>query len=641
MLPRSRAQLDELGRALNSKTLNNMAIEIAGHTDATGPRVHNKALSLRRARSVARYLRQTYAIDPARLSVTGFGEDRLKDPLQSDAAINRRVEISVTGVYAPQKAQTAASSMMTRNDKNASGSGTSTSTPTSGTWGNLLENAAGAEALLQRAQKHGSARVIIALAAPQQDETKYQAQATGEQGWQNLNDYIRGLQDRAINKLGWRNINDLVRFDYTPAMAMSVDAARLQQLLKGDTAVQVFEDQMMAPSLVSSAPLIGMPGSKVPGGAGSGLAVAVLDTGVDSRHPFLAGKIIAEACFSTEGQGEGVVVQSTCPSGNISEIGPGAGQPCDHAYGCNHGTHVAGIIAGQNAEMSGIATGASIVAVQVFSNTTSARHGKYARSFSSNVLRGLEWVYRNRQRYNIAAVNLSLGGGGARRPCDGGSPLTRILALLSQSDVAVVASSSNDGLADAIGHPACVSSAISVGATSYQDHVAPFSNSARFLDFLAPGATEKAYGKEMGILSAVPGTGYRRMQGTSMAAPHVAAAYAVLKAAVPDATLWQMSQALQTTGRVVIDPRNGVAVPRIKLDAALKVLQKRVAHNRPKPAPKVEPKPDPKLVAKPAPKLKPKPQPASKQKVYDGIRVYDGRDDESKRDEKKSGRIKW
>jgi len=66
-----------------------------------------------------------------------------------------------------------------------------------------------------------------------------------------------------------------------------------------------------------------------------------------------------------------------------------------------------------------------------------------------------------------------------------------------------------------------------------------------------------------------------------------------------------------------------------------------VAHNRPKPAPKVEPKPDPKLVAKPAPKLKPKPQPASKQKVYDGIRVYDGRDDESKRDEKKSGRIKW
>jgi outer membrane protein OmpA-like peptidoglycan-associated protein len=72
-------------------------IEIAGHTDASGTAAHNKALSLRRARSVAGYLQRRFGIEPARLSVAGHGEERLKDPLRPGHAVNRRVEISVIG----------------------------------------------------------------------------------------------------------------------------------------------------------------------------------------------------------------------------------------------------------------------------------------------------------------------------------------------------------------------------------------------------------------------------------------------------------------------------------------------------------------------------------------------------------------
>jgi subtilisin family serine protease len=600
LLPDAVAQLRELGRALGSPRLRNKTIEIAGHTDATGSNAHNEALSVRRAETVAGYLAQEFKINRGRLAVVGYGEERLKDPLQPAGGVNRRVEITATGSVA------AAMSVATALAAGAVGTVSATD---NGTWGNLLKNASGAQVLLRRAEAQGTARVIVGLAAPEQD-------AAQQQGWQNLNDYIRDLQDSAIAKLGWANINDLVRFDYVPAMAMTVDASRLRSLLTGDAVAQIFEDRLMAPSLQQSVPLIGMRPPRVEAQAGAGLSVAVLDTGVDFQHPFLKGKAAAEACFSSNAQQGGVILRSACPSGEESEIGSGAGRPCDPAFGCDHGTRVAGIIAGHGNKMSGVAPEASIVSVQVFTLVEAPACGKCSLAFTSDVLRGLEWVYRNRERHNIAAVNLSLGGGRFRQVCDNGSPYTRILELLTRAGVAPVVASGNAGLSDAIANPACVANAVSVGATSFGDKVAEFSNSADFLDFLAPGATEKAVGKSKGVLSSIPGKGYHRTEGTSMAAPHVAGAFAVLRSAVPEASLRQMLRALRQTGRKVVDRRNGVTVPRIQLDAAIKYLQADMARAPLKPVPKAAPKPAPKV------------------KVYDGIRVYGDKEKDDKR-------IKW
>jgi OOP family OmpA-OmpF porin len=89
----ARAVLDNLGRALGSPELRAYRIRIAGHTDAAGSESYNMALSLDRAQVVADYLVREHKIDMARLTVQGFGKNRLLDPANPNAASNRRVEV--------------------------------------------------------------------------------------------------------------------------------------------------------------------------------------------------------------------------------------------------------------------------------------------------------------------------------------------------------------------------------------------------------------------------------------------------------------------------------------------------------------------------------------------------------------------
>ena len=119
-------------------------------------------------------------------------------------------------------------------------------------------------------------------------------------------------------------------------------------------------DPIVRPTLETSVPLI--QGDQVweQGVDGSGTMIAVLDTGVDSAHPFLAGKVVEEACYSTSQPG---LSQSLCPSGANEQIGAGAATPCT-LTGCEHGTHVAGIAAGGSSDPShpfpGVAKGAEL-----------------------------------------------------------------------------------------------------------------------------------------------------------------------------------------------------------------------------------------------------------------------------------------
>lgn len=89
------AQLDELAAALNSEKLAASRFRLAGHTDASGPAAYNQALSQRRAASVKAYLVERHGVDPARLETVGWGEEKLKDPLAPEAAVNRRVEVAL------------------------------------------------------------------------------------------------------------------------------------------------------------------------------------------------------------------------------------------------------------------------------------------------------------------------------------------------------------------------------------------------------------------------------------------------------------------------------------------------------------------------------------------------------------------
>jgi hypothetical protein len=104
-----------------------------------------------------------------------------------------------------------------------------------------------------------------------------------------------------------------------------------------------------------------------------------------------------------------------------------------------------------------------------------------------------------------------------------------------------------------------------VGATTKSDVVVDFSNSASFLSLLAPGVS---------ITSSVsnPPDGFASLSGTSMAAPHVTGAVALLRQLAPAATLDQTLAALSSTGQAITDGRNGLVKPRIRVDAAAAAL---------------------------------------------------------------------
>jgi hypothetical protein len=292
---------------------------------------------------------------------------------------------------------------------------------------------------------------------------------------------------------------------------------------------------------------------------------------VDSTHPFLLGKVVEEACYSSTLTGHS---KTFCPNGAEEQTGPGSGVPCPlDAQGCFHGTHVAGIAAGSGAgaglTFSGVAPGAQIMAVQVFSKFTSiADCGLFntpcVGAYTSDLIAGLERVYAVRNTRSIASVNLSLGAGSFTAACDG-EPEKAMIDNLRAAGIPTVIASGNDGSPTSLASPACISSAISVGSTTKTDAVSSFSNVAPFMSLFAPGEA---------ILSSVTGGGFAMLSGTSMATPHVAGSWAVLKQAAPTATVDQMLGALQSTGVAITDDRSGAPVtrPRIRLDLALDQL---------------------------------------------------------------------
>ena len=159
-------------------------------------------------------------------------------------------------------------------------------------------------------------------------------------------------------------------------------------------------------------------------------------------------------------------------------------------------------------------------------------------------------------------------GGAFVAPCDT-NPLKPLIDQLRNASIATVIAAGNGARTDTgvfvpgIASPGCISSAVSVGATTKGDQIAAFSQTAPFLSLLAPGVD---------ITSSVPGGGFLALNGTSMATPHVAGAWAILKQLSPGASVATVLGTLAATGRPIADARNGVTTPRIRIYDALYAL---------------------------------------------------------------------
>lgn len=324
-----------------------------------------------------------------------------------------------------------------------------------------------------------------------------------------------------------------------PLLVAEMSADHIRSIGGSGRFGSMVEDRIAFPSLAESTPLIQATELWKAGGRGKGQSVAILDTGVDGAHPFLAGKVVAEACFSSSSTASGA--KSLCPNGQTSQTGAGAAKPCSDE-GCEHGTHVAGIAAGKGDQFSGVAPDAQLVAVQVFSEfegpNCGAQRSPCIGSFTSDQIRGLDFVLQQASARHIASANMSLGGGSSTTACD--TDLTKAaIDQLRAAGVATVIAAGNDGLRNGVSYPACVSTAVAVAASTKQNQLASFSNCGPQVALVAPGVN---------ITSSVPGGGFAALSGTSMAAPHVAGAFAALRSLHPSASVDAIQSALKGTG---------------------------------------------------------------------------------------------
>jgi hypothetical protein len=302
---------------------------------------------------------------------------------------------------------------------------------------------------------------------------------------------------------------------------------------------------------------------------GEGIVVAVLDTGVDIGHVDLDDNI-----WRNRGEiaGDGI---DNDRNGFVDDVhgwnfsDDGKGRKVMDSNG--HGTHVAGLIAaekGNGEGIVGVAPDARIMAVKVLGDDGSG-------SFS-DVARGIDYAVENGARI----VNLSLSGS------SGSSSVRQAIARAEEAGVIVVAAAGNSRK-DEAGYPAAYAdefdNVVSVAALTKGGDLASYSNRSKSgdtVDLAAPGS---------GLESTVPGDGYGSKSGTSMAAPVVAAAAAVIWAAQPAWSYKKVIEVLETTVTSLSSLKNTSATDGA-LDLAAAVKAAMAGSGK---APKSEPKSEP------------------------------------------------
>jgi subtilisin family serine protease len=292
---------------------------------------------------------------------------------------------------------------------------------------------------------------------------------------------------------------------------------------------------------------------------GTGMKVAVVDTGVDIDHPDLQARIVGEQCFCSR---TSPTTSGCCPNGTPTQSGVGAAQD-DHS----HGTHVSGIIVGEGVTAPrGALPRASLVAVKVMDANNSF-------CCISDVIAALDWLAVNHP--DVDAVNMSLGTISTLYPgdCNAANAATQAMAQavasLIERGAVVTASAGNQSNPDAMAMPACIRDVFSAGATwdfaggpvsvfnCSESSTAPrqpacFSNRSTTTDLYAAGAY---------VTSARNGGGTLTWPGTSFAAPMMAACAVALKQAAPAAGPFERMEAMRLSPTRVTDTVSGREYP--------------------------------------------------------------------------------
>lgn len=222
------------------------------------------------------------------------------------------------------------------------------------------------------------------------------------------------------------------------------------------------------------------------GYTGKGVVIAVIDTGVDTKHPALAGRILGGRNFTNDDGG----------NPNIYEDYNG------------HGTHVAGTIAANTDKVgiTGVAPGASLLILKALDKNGSGT--------MNSIISAINYAISKK----VDIISMSLGG-----PQDTKSLHDAIISAID-SNILVVCAAGNSGdngnpNTEEYNYPGAYDEVVEVGAIDKNFKVAPFTDSNKFIDVVAPGVS---------IISTYIKQSYATLSGTSMATPHVSGALALL-----------------------------------------------------------------------------------------------------------------
>lgn len=349
---------------------------------------------------------------------------------------------------------------------------------------------------------------------------------------------IREASDRVLAGLPAASYTVERRWNAVAGMVLEIDATAVAALAAQPEVLRIGTDMGAGRgNLAQSMPLVGFDSIETDLGiTGSGSTIAVLDSGFDTDHPDIANALIGERCFAEGG--------AACPGGPNS---------AEDDFG--HGTAVAGVITSDGiVAPAGGTLDTEIFAVKVLDSNNSF-------SATTFVVDGLDFVINSGIEFD--AVNMSLGTFASfAGDCDSAAAFTVVLAdavdALRALGTLSVVSTGNQGNFQAMQAPACVASAISVGASNDGGNqlFAPFgcatgvvpvdtatcyTNASATTDIVAPGSE---------ITTDDVGGGFAFWHGTSFAAPTVAACVAALREADPGLTPDEIEFAMESTTAV-------------------------------------------------------------------------------------------
>ncbi|MGA2094345.1 MAG: S8 family serine peptidase [Sedimentisphaerales bacterium] len=431
-------------------------------------------------------------------------------------------------------------------------------------------------------------KVIVNLAEPAKEKAK--TDWSSRRSLALLQDKIKALQAPVLSVLGPQEFNLRYRFENQAGFSGEVTSAGLEKLKNDPRVVSIEPDIKLELHLRQGIPLMKADTYRSTYN-GAGIAIAICDTGIDYHHPMLGG---------------GGFPNSKVIGGYDFGDGDSDPMPSDP-----HGTCCAGIAAGNLGNtgdyIGGVAYNAKLYALKVMDSS--------GYIYNSYVIAAWNWcvTHKNDNPANpIMVISNSFGGGRYYSTCDTAQPsMTTAASSAVAAGITVLVSSGNDGYCDSIANPACISSVISVGAvydatlgsigfcidpascggenypsctstswacfnSSAADMVTCYSNTASFLNLLAP--SHNAYTTDIVGLSGYSlGDYYDSFGGTSAACPYAAGAVACLQSAAKAIrgsylSPSQVRTILTSTGNNITDGKVLITKPRINLEQAINNL---------------------------------------------------------------------